>query len=147
MSYTRSYHHIVFGTKYRNKCLLTDSKERIYSYITQIIKNTKSIKVEINGIEDHLHILIDLHPTVALAEIVRAIKQSSSKWIRDNQILPKFEGWASEYYACSVSPAHVEAIKNYINNQEEHHKHKGYEVEIREFVRKMGMVLYKDEVI
>ena len=94
---------------------------------------------------DHIHLLIDLHPTVALAELVKSVKQSSSKWISESNLFPLYEGWAPDYYACSVSPVHVEGIRQYIDNQETHHGGKDYANEVRDFVTKMGMSLYEDE--
>lgn len=144
MSYTRSYFHIVFGTKRRIPCIAKDRKSRLYAYIINIIKNHQSELIAINGMEQHIHILLDLHPNVALATMVKTIKQFSSKWISESFILPLFEGWAPEYYACSVSPSHVEAVKSYIDNQESHHSQKTYENEVKDFVDKMGMSLYED---
>lgn len=146
MSKTRSYHHIVFSPKFRRKVIALDRKERLYAYITKVIQNKKSTLVKINGMEDHIHILLDLHPTVALADMVKTIKQSSSKRLSETNYLPLFEGWASEYYACSVSPSHVEAVKGYIAGQQEHHKSKDYVNEVEDFVTKMGLTLYKDEL-
>ena len=146
MSKTRSYHHIVFGTKYRQRTILLEKRNSIYAYITKIVENKKSTLIAINGIEDHIHILLDLHPTIALAEMVKAIKQSSSKRIRETFIFPMFEGWAAEYYACSVSPSHVTPIATYIDNQLTHHKGKNYSEEIVDFVTKMGLQVYKDEI-
>ena len=145
MSKTRCYFHIVFGTKYRNKAIDLDRRERLYTYISKIIENKKSRLIKINGIQDHIHVLVDLHPSIALSDLVKSIKQSTSKRISETHYLPLFEGWASEYYASSVSPSHVEAVKEYIEKQTEHHLEKGYELEIREFVTKMGLELYNDE--
>ena len=96
--------------------------------------------------EEHTHILIDLHPTVALADLVKVVKQSSSKWISETNYLPLFEGWASEYFACSVSPSHLEGVRRYIENQESHHDGKQYFSEMEDFVGKMGMVMYRDDL-
>ena len=144
MSYTRSYFHIVFGTKYHIKCISRDRKSRLYAYITNSIKNKKSSRIAINGMEEHVHILVDLHPTVSLADLVKTIKQTSSRWLTETFLLPLFEGWSSEYYACSVSPSHVKAIEEYIANQEIHHSQKEYKNEMKDFVEKMGMTLYQD---
>ena len=146
MSKTRNYIHIVFGTKYRTKAIARDRKARLYQYITNTIKNKKCEMISINGIDNHIHLLINLHPTIALADMVKAIKQSSSKWISDIHWLPLFEGWASEYYACSVSPSHVESVIEYIKNQEVHHSSKDYTTELTSFVTKMGMTLYEDDL-
>ena len=146
MSKTICYHHIVFGTKSRGRTISREKKEKLYSFITKIIQNKKSDLIAINGMEDHIHILLNLHPSVALADMVKAIKQSSSRKITETFYLPLFEGWASEYYACSVSPSHLEAVKSYIRKQEDHHKEKEYTHEIKSFVSKMGLTLYRDEV-
>ena len=146
MSKTRNYLHIVFGTKYRKNVILLDRKERLYRYITGTVKNKNSEIIAINGVENHIHILLNLHPTVSLSEIVKSIKQSSSKRISETNYLPMFEGWANEYFACSVSPSHVEAVKNYIMNQEIHHHGRDYKEEVQDFVLKMGLTLYKDEI-
>lgn len=143
MSYTRSYFHIVFGTKFHQRTINMDRRERIYGYLTNIIKNKKSTSIAINGMEEHIHILLDLHPSVALADMVKSIKQSSSKWISGLFILPMFEGWAPEYYASSVSPAHVERVKAYINGQEEHHSRQDFEREMDEYVKKLGFEIYR----
>ena len=145
MSYTRSYFHIVFSTKYRQRTIQMDRRSRLYAYMTKTIQNKKSDLIKINGMENHIHILLDLHSTVALAEMVKTIKQTATEFIKKTFVLPMFEGWASEYYACSVSPSHVPAVKQYIQNQEEHHSQKNFENEMEEFVKKMGMTLYKDE--
>lgn len=144
MSYTRSYHHIVFGTHCRLRCITRDRKERLYSYIAKIIDNNKCALIAINGMEEHVHILVNVHPTVALAELVKAIKQSSSRWITRTFSLPLFEGWAKEYFACSVSPAHVEPVKSYIMSQETHHAGKDYNMEMGEFVERMGFDRYEE---
>ena len=144
MSYTRSYFHIVFSTKKRQRTIPLDRRERINQYISGVIKNKNCEPIKVNGIEDHIHILLNLHPTVALADIVRLIKQSSSKMITQTFCCPMWEGWESEYFASSVSPSHVEKVKEYIIQQEEHHKGKDFGSEAEEFVRKMGMEMYRD---
>ena len=146
MSKTSCYFHIVFGTKFRQKTIFPDRKSRLYQYIASIIKNKKSELIIINGVENHIHILMNLHPTVALADMVRDIKSNSSKMIQQTFCLPMFEGWAKEYFASSVSPAHVDAVKTYIENQEAHHKTKEFESEIMDFAAKMGMTLYEGDL-
>ena len=146
MSKTRNYLHIVFGTKYHQRTILQDKKDNLYAFIGGIIKNKKSESIAINGMENHIHILIDLHPTVALADLVRDIKVSSSKMLQRTFMFPNYGGWASEYFACSVSPSHTDKVKEYINNQELHHGKKEYGAEMEEFVRKLGFTLYKDDL-
>ena len=147
MSKTHIYCHIVFGTKNRERILFSDKKKDIYKYIWGIIKKKKSTLIRINGGEDHIHILLDLHPSVALAEMVRDIKTSSSHWIQETRKLIYFDGWGREYYASSVSPSDVEACKQYIISQEKHHKVQKYETEIKNLAQKWGMNWYEDDLI
>ncbi|MDE6395855.1 MAG: IS200/IS605 family transposase [Muribaculaceae bacterium] len=83
MSKTRLIHHIVFATKHRKPAINKENKRKLYAYIYGIITNHKCFLLRINGIEDHIHILVDLHPTVAVANLVKEIKQYSSHWIKN----------------------------------------------------------------
>lgn len=89
-TYTQIYYHIVFSTKNRECVLSAKSRERLFRYIWGVIKNKKCHLYRINGGEDHLHILSDLHPTVCLADFIKDIKVSTSKWIKDNQVFQGF---------------------------------------------------------
>lgn len=146
MSKTRNYLHIVFGTKYHQKTIPLNKKDKLYTYIAGIIKNKKSTPIAINGMENHIHLLIDLHPTIALADMIKDIKVSSSKMLQHTFLFPLYEGWASEYFACSVSPSHTDKVKEYIENQEVHHNGREYKTEMEEFVKKIGFVLYNDDL-
>ncbi len=77
---------------------------------------------QINGVEDHLHILSDLHPTIALADYVKDIKVSSSVWIKKKKLFPGFTGWTEGYGAFTYSYDRKANLVNYIKRQEEHHK-------------------------
>lgn len=121
MSKTRSLHHIVFATKNRKTTINENHKKELYLYIYGIIKNLKCFLIRMNGVEDHIHLLVDIHPTISLSEFVRNVKQSSSKWIKTNPYFADFEGWGEGYYAMSLSMNGVERCKNYIINQETHH--------------------------
>ena len=146
MSKTHIYCHIVFGTKRRERTIPLDRKKELYAYIWKIIQNKKCTLVRINGVEDHVHILLDLHPTAALADLVRDIKTSSSHWLNSTGIFIHFKGWGREYYASSVSPENVEACKQYIISQEEHHLGAKFEDEIQDLARKWGMGYYEDDL-
>ena len=115
-------HHIVFATHRRIKSITPEFKRDLYAYIFSIIKNNKSYLIRINGIEDHIHILVDIHPTVAIATLVKEVKQWSSHWLKGNEKFPLFNGWNDGYYAMSLSLQDLDACKNYIINQEEHHR-------------------------
>ena len=89
--------------------------------------------------EDHIHILSDLHPSVALADFVRDIKISSTKWMKESGFFPNFKGWGIKYCALTCSYKDRETIVNYIKNQQEHHKQESFEDEIKRFFREQGI--------
>ncbi|MCM1336627.1 MAG: IS200/IS605 family transposase [Candidatus Amulumruptor caecigallinarius] len=121
MSKVKALYHIVFCTKARKKTLSMDYLEDLHCFITKIIKDKGARLLRIGGVENHIHILIDLHPSLALSDLVRDMKSLSSLWLKADPRFPYFEGWGTEYYACAVSPAHQDAVVNYIMTQREHH--------------------------
>ena len=95
---------------------------------------------------DHIHLLIDLNPTVPLAELVRAVKQSSSGWMKEDRLsFPLFDGWGKGYFASSVSPSLEEVCKEYINSQELHHGGEGFVNELHYLIEKTGLQWYDED--
>lgn len=123
-TYTQTLYQIIFGTYNNSKVLSPDNSPILYKYMAQIIKNKKCHLYIINGVEDHIHILTDLHPTIALANLVKDIKVASSGFIKENNLFPGFQGWRKGYGAFTYSIKEKEALINYIKNQQEHHKKK-----------------------
>ncbi|MGH7143688.1 MAG: IS200/IS605 family transposase [Planctomycetota bacterium] len=138
-TYTQITYHIVFSTKNRAPALLPENRRELFRYIWGILKNKKSTLIRINGVADHLHILTSLHPTVALADLVREIKVSSSLWIRQKKLFPEFSGWQDSYAAFTCAMADRSRLINYIKNQEEHHRQKSFQEELREFLIREGV--------
>ena len=122
MSYRQIYYQIVFGTKYRQPTISPQYETELYKYIYGIIKNKKCRLYRINGIQDHIHIMSDLHPTVCLSDFVKDIKVASSLWMKESGHFPDFEGWQDKYGAFTYSIREKDMIINYIKNQKEHHK-------------------------
>ena len=121
MSKTFSLHHIVFATKHREPTITQEHKRDLYAYIHGIIKNRKCNLFRINGMADHIHILVDVHPSVAIADLVKEIKQWSSHWLKTDSRFPLFSNWGEGYYAVSLGIESLEACRLYIINQESHH--------------------------
>jgi putative transposase len=126
MSYRQIFYHIVFGTKNREATIAEPHCEELYKYIWGIIKNNKCKLYRINGVEDHIHIFSDLHPSVSLAGYVKDIKVASSIWMKECGKFPKFIGWQNEYGAFTYSIKEKDIIVNYIKNQKEHHKRESF---------------------
>lgn len=130
MAYTQILYHIVFRTKYSEKTIIQENAPELYKYIWGVIKNRKCILYRINGMEDHIHILSDLHPSVALADFIKDIKVASSMWMKQSGLFPKFRGWAIKYCALTYSYKQKHIIVNYIKRQQEHHKKETFRDEI-----------------
>ncbi|AUD01153.1 IS200/IS605 family transposase [Spirosoma pollinicola] len=122
MSYRQILYHIVFGTKRRNPTIDDAYCSELYQYIWGVIKNKNCKLFRINGVEDHIHILSDLHPSVALADFVKDIKVASSLWMKSSGLFPEFEGWAEGYGAFTYSVKERDRVINYIKKQKEHHQ-------------------------
>lgn len=145
MSKTNILCHIVFATKARERTIFPEKKRELYAYIYGIIKNKKCEVIRINGTADHIHLLIDLHPSIALSDLVKAIKQNTTNWIKQTWILPQFDGWAKGYYAGSIGVEGKDACRQYIINQEEHHRSKTFLQEMEWALMRRGLEVYKEE--
>jgi putative transposase len=138
-SYRQILYHIVFRSKNGNKTLTLDHVKELYAHIFGTIKNKNCFLYQINGMEDHLHILCDLHPSIALADYMRDLKTSSSIWLKQSGKFPKFKGWADGYAALTYSWKEKEMIINYSKIQQEHHKFESFEDELRRLLKEHGI--------
>ena len=140
-AYRQILYHIVFRTKSSEKTINQAHAADLYKYIWGIIKNKECVLVRVNGMEDHIHILSDLHPSVALADYVRDIKVSSAKWMKASGYFPDFKGWGIKYCALTYSHRERDMIINYIQNQQEHHEKETFHDEILRLFKEHGIDL------
>jgi REP element-mobilizing transposase RayT len=140
-SFRQILYHIVFRTKNSVKTLPLTESEELYRYIWGIIKNKSGKLFRINGMEDHIHILSDLPPTIALADYLRDIKGSSSHWLKSNSQFPAFDGWAEGYAALTYSWRNKGMIVEYIRDQREHHKQTDFITEYRKLLEEHGVAI------
>ena len=138
-SYRQILYHVVFRTKDGRKTLTLANSDELYKYIWGMIKNKNGYLYRINGMEDHIHILSDLHPSVALADYVRDIKTASSKWLKECGQFPHFEGWADGYCSLTYAFRDKDTIVNYIKKQREHHQTISFEEEYRKLLEEHGI--------
>lgn len=134
MSYTRLLHHIVFRTKHSANTISEEHERDLYAYLFGIAKNKNVYVYRIGGMPNHIHMLADIPPMLALADFMRELKEKSSKWLKANVNFPTFEGWGESYVAFSYNIKERETISNYIKNQKEHHKKMTFEEEYRLFL-------------
>ena len=134
MSYTQLLYHIVFRTKYGKNSIPKQHKKELYAYIMGIVNNKKSKLYRIGGTENHIHLLVDVHPTFSMSDFVKGLKEYSSKWLATNPNFPDFESWAVSFAGFTYNINEKQTIFNYIKNQEEHHKTVSFEEEYRQFL-------------
>jgi putative transposase len=128
-TFTKFAYHIIFSTKYRHPLIHGDFQKRLYEYFGGIIRSQKGHLIEIGGIEDHIHILANLPPTIAVSDSIREIKANTSKWSNGLSIRTcRFE-WQKGYGAFTVSYSQIGSVRQYIQNQREHHKTRTFEEE------------------
>ena len=121
-SFRQIIYQIVFATKNRKPSIEDAHCEELYKYIAGIVKNSNCKLYVLNGVEDHIHFLSDLHPSVSLSDYLKKIKVASSLWMKETGKFPEFEGWQDGYGAFTYSIREKETLINYIKNQKEHHK-------------------------
>ncbi len=140
-SYRQILYQIVFRTKHSHKTLKKECREELFKYIHGILKNKKCHLYRINGMEEHIHILSDLHPSIALADFARDIKTASSIWLKQSGLFPDFIGWAGGYAALTYSNWDKDKLIDYVKNQQEHHKTETFEMEYRRLLEEHGIVV------
>ncbi|MES2515765.1 MAG: IS200/IS605 family transposase [Bacteroidota bacterium] len=135
-TYTQIHIQFVFAVKYKAGLIHPSWKDELYKYITGIIQNNNHKLVCINGISDHIHILIGIRPSQSISDLLKDIKGSSSKWINEKKFTrEKFE-WQEGYGAFSYSKSQVKHVIAYIENQEEHHQKRSFLEEYTDFLKK-----------
>ena len=145
-TYTDITYHIVFGTKGRVPSLDKARRDDLYRFIWGVIKERDGHLYRIGGVEDHVHILTSLHPSVALADLVKEIKTASSAWIRGQQVFPAFDYWQEGYGAFTVAADARPALIDYIKNQEQHHAKRDFVTELRSMVEEAHLN-WKDDYL
>jgi putative transposase len=133
--------HLVFSTKGRRQLLRDKERNDLHAYIAGILKNYDSTVIEINSVRDHIHILFVQSKNHAPAKIVEQVKSLSSTWLKGQNAWYADFVWQAGYGEFSVSPMHVEPVREYIRNQAEHHGREDFQTEFRRFCEKNGKPL------
>ena len=140
MSAVTAIYHKVINTYQREMTLPLESCDQLYRYIARVVLNHNSVLYAVNGIENHIHLLIHLHPSVCLSDLVRDIKLSTSQWMKQQKdLFPMFAGWGKEYGAFTYALRDKEMVANYIRNQHTHHQRETFEDEYRKHLEHAGL--------
>jgi REP element-mobilizing transposase RayT len=136
MAFVNIMVHAVWGTKSRYPFLTKEVRQVVYGHIRQNAR-TKQIFIDsINGVEDHIHVLLGLNADMSIAKTIQLIKGEASFWINKQKMTPSSFEWADEYYAVSVSESQLQKVRNYIADQEDHHHKKTFQQECEEFLKR-----------
>ncbi len=138
-SLSKLYVHLIFHTKNSQDVLRKEDRNALFAYIGAIIKDNESMPILINGVEDHIHILCVMSKNISLAKLTEEIKRHSSRWIKT--LHPDYSqfSWQGGYAGFSVSQSLHEKTKNYIHNQEEHHKKMTFKEELILFLKEYAV--------
>jgi REP element-mobilizing transposase RayT len=138
-SYAALYVHIIFSTKSRRRVISPDLTDRLYAFIGGILRKQKAKLVAAGGIPDHVHLLVSLGREASIATTVREIKTGSSRWMHCSiESQGKFQ-WQDGYSAFSVGRSELDRIRDYLANQEEHHRTMTYLEEVQMLLDRYGI--------
>lgn len=135
-TYTNLNYHLIFGTKDRRPSLLPEFRDDLCRYLGGIVKAHGGHPVEINAVADHVHLLVRLLPAAALADMMRVLKASSSKWLNETKSRSRKFAWQDGYAAFTVSQSQVPRVAAYVRNQAEHHRLKSFRDELVSFLKR-----------
>ena len=138
-TYTQLYVQIIFSPPGRQNLIHNKIKNDIYKYIAGIIKKKNQKPMIINGMPDHLHILLGFSPDIAISDLVRDIKSNSTNFINDSKLIPGKFSWQKGFGAFTYSKSQVPRVVKYIENQAEHHSIKTFKEEYLELLNKFGI--------
>jgi len=138
-AYCNLLYHLVSSTKDRRPSIASAVKPRLREYIRGIVRDEEEELLEFNGVADHVHLLVRLHQTRAVADALRVIKANSSKWLNETiERGPRF-AWQEGYAAFTVSQSQVSRLLTYIRGQEKHHRRVDFCAELVALLRRNGI--------
>ena len=131
------HYHFVFSTKDRRPLIRAEWRPRMHSYLGGTIRGMNGVAEIVGGVEDHVHLLASLRPVHRIADVMRDLKKDSTNWVKEN-FEPQF-AWQEGYAAFTVSPSATNTVKNYIANQEAHHRKYSFVDELKELLERAGI--------
>jgi putative transposase len=138
-AYTQNFYHTVFSTKHRVNLLLPEWEHRLYPFIGGIVRDLRCTLLAINGMPDHIHLLIRYRADLSHSEMLQQIKGRSSKWINETLAGSDRFSWQEGYGGFTVSKSAVPDVESYIERQKEHHQRMDFQTEYLELLRRHGI--------
>lgn len=132
------HYHLVFGTKNHEPFVTPAWRDRLHAYLGGVIRTLDGVPEAIDGVADHVHLLIGLRATHTLADVLRETKSVSSAWVHEEVGIKSF-AWQEGYGAFTVSPSQLEGVRDYIREQEEHHRTRSFREEYLALLQRSGV--------
>lgn len=140
MSHISLTYHIIWRTRYSGRTISEAHERDLYAYILGICREKKCHLYRINSMPDHIHMCVEVHPTLALSEFMQVVKQESHRWMRNHRgWFPHFTGWGNGYAAFSYSTKERATVIEYIKRQKEHHHKATFREEFYALMREFGL--------
>lgn len=138
-TFSQIYIQTVFAVKGRENLISKAWKDELHAYMAGVIKSKGHTSIIVNGMADHVHCFIGLQPAMAISDLVRDIKNNSSKFINDRGFVRGKFSWQEGYGAFSYGQSQIEQVYNYILHQEEHHRKKTFQQEYLELLQRFDI--------
>ncbi len=145
-TYSQVHLHFIFAPKYRQAIIKSEWETALHKYITGIVEARQHKMIAINGMSDHLHMLVGFRTTQSIADFMQDVKADSSQWINVNRFCGSRFEWQSGYGVFSYSKSQVPSVVHYIQTQKEHHQKLTFQEEYRLFLEKFE-VTYDERYI
>ncbi|MBK7231269.1 MAG: IS200/IS605 family transposase [Saprospiraceae bacterium] len=145
-TFSQMYIQIVFAVQNRNNFIHPSWEDELFKYMTGIIRNKEQKLIAINGVPNHIHILIGMKPSCCLSDLMREVKKSSNEFVNEQKFLKHKFRWQEGFGAFSYSHSSLGRVIRYIENQKEHHKIQTFKEEYLDFLKKF-QIEYKDEYL
>lgn len=145
-AWTQNFYHTVFSTKQRTNLIPPELEKRLYPFMGGIVRDLRCTMLAINGMPDHVHLLVRYRPDLSHSELLQQIKGRSSKWINETFPQHRHFSWQEGYGGFTVSKSVVPQVEAYIAGQKQHHKGQDFKTEFLELLRKHEIEFDEEEV-
>ena len=145
-AWTQNFYHTVFSTKGRRNLITPELEARLFPFLGGIVRDLGCTLLAVNGMPDHVHLLIRYRADLSHSTLLQQMKGRSSKWIHETFPQHAHFSWQEGYGGFTVSKSNVESVKAYIKNQKEHHRHQDFSTEFLALLRLHGIEFDEGEV-
>lgn len=138
-AWTQNYYHVVFSTLERRALIKPEIEERLHAYLGGLVRDLRCQLIAVNGMPDHIHLLVRYRADLAHSDLVRHVKTRSSRWFHETFAEQREFAWQNGYGGFTVSRSNVEAVESYIRLQKQHHERMDFQTEFLALLRKHGI--------